>query len=462
MKKERENSKLCYINGVDIIEYVSNKIDDIVVELQKVRLQKGISLYKLAQMTGLAHTTIMRIENLSTQPSLEALMRMALALEVDINIFDQSNSELVEQETQCQLSNCEKENSEIQLCTSFAHTYYGDSIGKAMTISRENLITPSKLVFSEFVREIYSYTIFQIDASKYIDEIDTFLHRYICSINRYNLEQKIANRISEFSNNLLLVLREYYIGQHTSAYELFSEAMNKIDVTPLICLLQEQKLYRARERKTDAPLRNEAFFHIPFEKRTKVSSQRYSFPGLPCLYMGTSVDVCLRELGHRKNPIDVAELQVIPNKAYCILDLTSIFSKSAELMDMADQRVFMELFPLVFLCSTRINEDYREAIVLETSLHRNSDVNGNEIYFRPDYIIPQLLLEYILDKTVWRENPIIGIQYYSVQEDFYSKWLGGNIQKLSTMKNVAIPVRTSANTGHCKELSTLFRVNQIL
>src|SRR5205823_638449 len=38
-------------------------------------------------------------------------------------------------------------------------------------------------------------------------------------------------------------------------------------------------------------------FHIPFNSRHLITNQRYSFPGLPCLYLGQSLYVCWEELG---------------------------------------------------------------------------------------------------------------------------------------------------------------------
>lgn len=460
MKQERENSKLCYIDGENIIEYVTNQIDDIVVELQKVRIQKGISQYKLSQMTGLAHTTIMRIENLSKQPSLEALMRMALALNVTFDIGQADREKLSKSKNKSELSNVENVDADLMLCPSSDHQYHDAEIDHGLALSSGNLGTPLSQSFPEFVQEIHFYSIGQVDHARYIDEIEAFFRHYMMSIMKHDVGKKLADKISEFSKNLVLVLREYYIGQHASAYDLFSEAMSKVNLSSLYYqLLPNLKLYRAREQKGREPLGQDAFFHIPFEERIKVSSQRYSFPGLPCLYMGSSAEVCLKELGHRNNPVAVAEIFFVSNDKYHILDLTRIFDKSAELMNIEDQNTFLELLPLIFLCSTRISEDSREKVA--TVEPQEIENRESKICFRPDYIIPQLLLEYILDKTVWREEPVIGIQYYSVKEDFYSQWLHGDIHGLEKKKNIVIPVRTSANMGHCKELEAIFRVGQI-
>lgn len=449
MKKERENCKLCYIDDISIIDYVQNRIDDIIVELQKTRIARNISLYKLAQMTGLAHTTIMRIENYSQQPSLEALMRIALALGANIDILGCTGTQEVSPSNAAYFA-CSHTNLEYNEGIETVVIQEQEAEGPTDDQACSN-VKPTKLrsTFLEVVQELRQDLTYQMDSFKYIEETEKSLRHYIKTLYKYTVAKSSIHRITEFSNNLILVLREYYLGQHTSAYELFTESMSLLNLSSLYSsLLPEQKLYRARKKGKQTHFNKMDFYHIPFEKRVKVSSQRYSFPGLPCVYMGSSIDVCLLELGGCRNSLAVAELQVVPNKSFYLLDLTGIFNKPAEQMNLAEQNDFFELLPLIYLCSTRINEDVRnDNVPLLTTKDKN--------YFRPDYIIPQLLLEYMLDKTAWKEKTIIGIQYYSVQEDFYTKWLEGDFDFLDKMKNVVIPVRTNGNEGFCKELASM-------
>ena len=53
-------------------------------------------------------------------------------------------------------------------------------------------------------------------------------------------------------------------------------------------------LYRMRISKET--LSKEKMFHVPFNMREKVSSARFSIPGFPCLYLGTSLEVCWNEI----------------------------------------------------------------------------------------------------------------------------------------------------------------------
>lgn len=58
-------------------------------------------------------------------------------------------------------------------------------------------------------------------------------------------------------------------------------------------------------------------FHIPFELRGKAATQRYSIPGLPSLYLGSSCYICWEEL-HRPdlNTVNSTRLKKDNNVKY--------------------------------------------------------------------------------------------------------------------------------------------------
>ena len=61
--------------------------------------------------------------------------------------------------------------------------------------------------------------------------------------------------------------------------------------------LHRPGFFRARKiSRLTRPTRRD-LFHVPFEEREKLASQRYSIPGVPCLYLGSSAYVCWEELG---------------------------------------------------------------------------------------------------------------------------------------------------------------------
>ena len=61
-------------------------------------------------------------------------------------------------------------------------------------------------------------------------------------------------------------------------------------------------------------------FHIPFNKRGKVETQRYSAPGYPCLYLGSSVNACWEELGQPRFD-DMMVSRFVVKEAFPVLDL---------------------------------------------------------------------------------------------------------------------------------------------
>src|SRR5262249_34580255 len=63
-------------------------------------------------------------------------------------------------------------------------------------------------------------------------------------------------------------------------------------------------------------------FHIPFEQRHKVARQRYSHPGVPCLYLGQSLYCCWKEMAEPDlNRIVVSRFRLSPNANLTLLDL---------------------------------------------------------------------------------------------------------------------------------------------
>lgn len=424
---------------INIEDMINDIIDDFVLMLQKVRIEKKISQYRLSKITGLSHTTIMRIENFATTPSLTALIKIASALGMEIALCSSDYSEnAIEQESISK----GKLSEESSLAKIPEGEFIADTSDK-----RYVYITPT--CDNKMYLDIREAIQFKIEAKEYLNTVSQCLQTYLDTLRGHSLLNEFVDSIERFSNSMILVLHEYYLGQHTSAYDLFAETMSNIDVDYLYCdLPSTQKFYRARALDKKIQFQKDDFFHVPFERRIQVSSQRYSFPGLPCLYVGSSMEVCFQELNCDRHGVALAEIRLHGDKSCRVLDLTKIFNTQMELMSTCEQMYFLKLFPLVFLCSTEIQQD------------RGSDTK--EPKFRPDYVIPQLLLEYILDRTTWDKSPIFGIKYYSVKDDFFSEWLNGNTQKLLTKINVAIPVRTDGSHGYCSTLQELFYIDQII
>lgn len=66
--------------------------------------------------------------------------------------------------------------------------------------------------------------------------------------------------------------------------------------------MQEYPLSFFRARISKEPLTYKDMWHIPFKQRSKVSTERFSMPGIPCLYLATSSYGCWLEMN--KPPYD--------------------------------------------------------------------------------------------------------------------------------------------------------------
>lgn len=280
------------------------------------------------------------------------------------------------------------------------------------------------------------------------DHVHLYLKDYISFLSSLKtVNYKDLQAIEAFDRNILLCLEDYYFGQHEPAKQYFNEAIDSIHVSEAFSQLNETVFYRARllENSSGKRFSKEEMFHIPFEKRYLVSTQRYSYPGLPCLYLGSSVDVCCLELDSKIDAITIATIERSPEDIYNILDLG--FYETYDFSDLPEEEFsrFVRLWPLVACCSF-------------------SFLNTSNMKFRPDYILPQMLLEYIIDCNATADlgktgRYVQGIKYLSVKK------FSGRDSLLSAddsqYYNYVFPVRSLGKTGFCKELSSTFSVKRV-
>lgn len=187
-----------------------------------------------------------------------------------------------------------------------------------------------------------------------------------------------------------------------------------------------------RMRKVDLEeqhsLKRKDMFHIPFDKKGLVQTQRYSVPGYPCLYLSHGVYGCWEEMGR---PVfgTIMVSKYVSQHDFKVLDLR-IPSKTV--WD-ADIEKCIEFFPLVIASMVQVK-----------------NVKDN---YKPEYLIPQLLTEWIITHN--RENTpneeIIGILFTSARKnkdfDFPN----------DSYDNYAIPVlKPLGSKKYCERLKDLF------
>ena len=165
-------------------------------------------------------------------------------------------------------------------------------------------------------------------------------------------------------------------GYPGKAYERFEGVMEILNEDPLLIekeKINEERLYRVVDVGNATVPDRKRVFHVPFSMRSKMATQRYSIPGFPSLYLGTSVDLCCMESG--KDPqrdfvcVSRYELQtdkrmnnrsnednqrpVFDNDEFKIFDVSIKPDKAIETLCNNDKGVekYIKWYPLIAACS---------------------------------------------------------------------------------------------------------------
>lgn len=287
-------------------------------------------------------------------------------------------------------------------------------------------------------------------AEDFLKDIQKTFDKYIGIVSCLEgIDTNVLDNIKHLCDSLIDVVNLYYDGRKGEAFMMFSTIMNggrdteglfasigSVDVNP------EEFYYRARERKIGVDFSILDMFHIPLNKRGIVSTQRYSSPGYPCLYLGNSVYSCWEEMRRPvfNNLMFSAYKVKYPFKVFDMRVPNSSDYSSEELIQT------IKRIPLMFACSFIVKN--------------SSDV------FKPEYIIPQLLVETIISnnrKITQREKSTIdpdviwGVIYTSthINNDFpYGKQF---------LQNIVLPVIESNNPStYCYCLASLFDISRPL
>lgn len=185
--------------------------------------------------------------------------------------------------------------------------------------------------------------------------------------------------------------------------------------------------YRIRRMDYVYEIKRKELFHIPFNMRGTVKTQRYSTPGYPCLYLGASIYGCWEEM--RRPPMYASAVSRFENKQKVwFLNLT------IPTVGKIKEARFLKLLPLIIACMVRVSHD--------------------EHTYKPEYIVSQLLIEWVLrQRSYFKKNgfDVHGVMYTSTHRgtdfDF----------PIEKAVNFAIPVFDVHKTsGYCAKLSDCY------
>ncbi|HDX9654084.1 TPA: hypothetical protein ROY23_004600 [Bacillus wiedmannii] len=267
------------------------------------------------------------------------------------------------------------------------------------------------------------------------------------------ITKKDLELVKDLCNGIINSLKEYYKGFPSKAFKEFHRVLinnvsipNHFNDIKTLQNFDNEFLYKMRVG-TDHVFTSEEMFHIPLELRGIVSTNRYSILGLPCIYLGSSLLTCWEELN--KPDLNTVQTSVFKSDDISYIDLSTppvvfienIIKKFYDYGTIMKKRLFADrlnepnevisyliIWPLMAACSVRVKN--------------TTDT------FKPEYIIPQLLLQFIR-----YDGFFDGVSYFSTKVDNYSATTA------VLYKNFAFPVQDGATKGLCSKLQSKFDVS---
>ena len=329
------------------------------------------------------------------------------------------------------------------------------------------------------------------DGRNFVDYLKKIYEKYVCEICSNNKKScKLVTEIEGCSlnndcviasdcdcgkikimcNDILKVINEYLCGFPAEAYNKFEKTMQILINNPLKIYKKSGlvaaldygdplHLYRVVNVSENINHPRTRIFHTPFTLRSKVSTSRYSIAGFPSLYLGTCIDLCMEEI--HNNPysnyaicsrfelirdlvqtdieIDVIELGIKPQDFFVDIDKSNDYYDfvnhrkiSIDLLKSKEvKKAYLLWYPLIAACSfIRANK---------------------QDPFAPEYIIPQLLMQWI--RKHYNGNRLMGIRYFSCSSERASD-LGFNY----VFPTSGQPINNQ--TPYCAVLSKAFKLTK--
>ena len=228
--------------------------------------------------------------------------------------------------------------------------------------------------------------------------MNSLMLEYEKLVRRYGYIQ-LADEISVFRSYIREMYRLYNKGMHAKAYQKFTTAIRHLNFKDekLVTELTEKEIYRARINRENYDFKPKEMMHIPLNLRGRVKTERYSAPGLPCLYLGASPYVCWVELNRPSfDEFQVARLVKNEQETTYVLDLSILpnIYDSEDYTQKISLEEYLSVWPIIAMCSVTVNRE--------------------EDDFKPEYIFPQFILEYIMTDSEFSQK-VIGIKYASMK-----------------------------------------------
>ena len=294
-----------------------------------------------------------------------------------------------------------------------------------VTRKSDDFLADVSAVYDCFVSNVYEI------------EIDAFGGEDVKNSTLQIIEEQIAT--------IKDVLSTYLGGCHGEAFQklkthLINNGEKSLDLKVItIRKTQESGCYYYRARKNDGTIKSfKNMFHIPNNQREIVKTERFSVPGYPCLYLGNTVFDCWEEMGRPS----FEELFFSGYKVVNEFKVYDLRKPTKEELDKEQLSKTLERLVLVIACQFIVRK--------------------KDAPFKPEYIIPQLVMEIIVSmnrKQLIDERGPFHLVWGVV---FTSTCLSSDFEyQEDYLENIVIPVVDTKNE-HCGYLASLFEVSEPL
>lgn len=261
-------------------------------------------------------------------------------------------------------------------------------------------------------------------------------------------EKNLVNSIYDTIRNVLDILKKCdnngWKDEDSDAYAMLKTFLDehKLELNCLCSIPQKgtastmDSLYRVAVDEPKAVFDRRRLFHKPFELSSVGSDCRYNIKSKPCIYLGNSIDLCLKET------------RVPDDASYWAVQFRLNHSKTVRVLNFAYR--WSEIFPFMF-----VKENEMEKINFVKSWLRfwplmaacsiiNNDDGCHQLY---EYKLPQMLMKYI------SESELDGIRFYSTKKGGDVEWTKKNI-------NIAFPAKGQKTSGYDDHLADIFELTE--
>lgn len=291
------------------------------------------------------------------------------------------------------------------------------------------------------------------DIARFYKEVTDKYFAQLSKLDRGgNISAKVLDEVAmsyEIRDLVLKSFTQYLDGHPGLAYEALKNMVEKhIDlfrrfVSKPVNLEKHTYLYRLRLLEEESYSRKD-LFHIPFDKRHLVKTQRYSIPGFPSLYLSSSIYTAWKELGCP----DLNKVVAVRMEPTSRVTFINFPAPPQYFTQQGDMNNYDRMNP-----SLNVSFNYQTAHIIAWPLLAACSISVLErnAPFKPEYIIPQLVLQLVRNNVFG--NDIHGVRYFSLH-------FGNKYHSMTLGSNYVFPVKKSQTAGHCRVLKGLFKVTE--